>query len=211
MPAVNMTNNVEEPQELPEVIAKRVERLLYSVKPQSETNRILADEFSITLGKQLDEYEARTLTRALNVDAIVYVYLFDAQTLAASMNYYRIGIKLVDEAGTIVYGRGLGVKHPITSGGISDLINLGGAVATVIKEDAPTIAPASNNPSEEMPGLANWVYMPQTNQQQGGLLGGLVQMAVANMLSINFVEERNFALHRIFADFPVGPVIRDDS
>lgn len=113
------------------------------VKPIDETNQILKDQMSLTLGSQLDMATPQKLGEALGVDALMYVSLEDfSQKITGIYNVKRVRVraKLVNcKTGEVLWKNGIGIKQALTAGGsvfshvpgVNLAIGLAGAVSSI--------------------------------------------------------------------------------
>jgi len=122
LPVVNNSIDVEAPAAVQEALYQ--EALHYhfpAVKPNAETNQILKDQMSLTLGSQLDMATPQKLGTALGVDAVMYASLEDfSQKITGIYNVKRVRIraKLVDcKTGEVLWKNGIGIKQALTAGG----------------------------------------------------------------------------------------------
>jgi hypothetical protein len=122
LPVVNNSVDVEAPAAVQEALYQ--EALHYHfpvVKPNAETNQILKDQMSLTLGSQLDMATPQKLGAALGVDAVMYASLEDfSQKITGIYNVKRVRIraKLVDcKTGEVLWKNGIGIKQALTAGG----------------------------------------------------------------------------------------------
>jgi hypothetical protein len=122
LPVVNNSVDVDGPAAVQEALYQ--EALHYHfpvVKPNAETNQILKDQMSLTLGSQLDMATPQKLGTALGVDAVMYASLEDfSQKITGIYNVKRVRIraKLVDcKTGEVLWKNGIGVKQALTAGG----------------------------------------------------------------------------------------------
>jgi hypothetical protein len=145
LPVVNNSVDVDGPAAVQEALY--LEALHYYfpvVKPNAETNQILKDQMSLTLGSQLDMATPQKLGTALGVDAVLYASLDDfSQKITGVYNVKRVRIraKLVDaKSGEVLWKNGIGIKQALTAGGSSLLggipgvglaVGLVGAVSSI--------------------------------------------------------------------------------
>jgi hypothetical protein len=122
LPVVNNSIDVDGPAAVQEALY--LEALHYHfpvVKPNAETNQILKDQMSLTLGSQLDMATPQKLGAALGVDAVMYASLEDfSQKITGIYNVKRVRVraKLVDcKTGEVLWKNGIGVKQALTAGG----------------------------------------------------------------------------------------------
>lgn len=122
LPVVNNSLDVDGPAAVQEALYQ--EALHYHfpvVKPNAETNQILKDQMSLTLGSQLDMATPQKLGTALGVDAVMYASLEDfSQKITGIYNVKRVRIraKLVDcKTGEVLWKNGIGIKQALTAGG----------------------------------------------------------------------------------------------
>lgn len=144
LPVVNNSIDVDGPAAVQEALYQ--EALHYHfpmVKPNAETNQILKDQMSLTLGSQLDMATPQKLGTALGVDAVMYVSLEDfSQKITGIYNVKRVRVraKLVDcKTGGVLWKNGIGIKQALTAGGsflshvpgVNLAIGLAGAVSSI--------------------------------------------------------------------------------
>jgi hypothetical protein len=122
LPVVNNSVDVDGPAAVQEALFQ--EALHYHfpvVKANAETNQILKDQMSLTLGSQLDMATPQKLGTALGVDAVMYASLEDfSQKITGIYNVKRVRVraKLVDcKTGEVLWKNGIGVKQALTAGG----------------------------------------------------------------------------------------------
>jgi hypothetical protein len=122
LPVMNNSVDVDGPAAVQEALYQ--EALHYHfpvVKPNAETNQILKDQMSLTLGSQLDMATPQKLGAALGVDAVMYASLEDfSQKITGIYNVKRVRVraKLVDcKTGEVLWKNGIGVKQALTAGG----------------------------------------------------------------------------------------------
>jgi len=122
LPVVNNSLDVDGPAAVQEALY--LEALNYHfpvVKPNAETNQILKDQMSLTLGSQLDMATPQKLGAALGVDAVMYASLDEfSQKITGVYNVKRVRVraKLVDcKSGEVLWKNGIGVKQALTAGG----------------------------------------------------------------------------------------------
>jgi hypothetical protein len=131
LPVVNNSLDVDGPAAVQEALYQ--EALHYHfpmVKATAETNQVLKDQMSLTLGSQLDMATPQKLGTALGVDAVMYASLDDfSQKITGVYNVKRVRIraKLVDcKSGEVLWKNGIGIKQALTAGGSSLLRNVPG-------------------------------------------------------------------------------------
>ncbi len=91
-PFENLTNDIQIPNILRRLLAQRLPSRGFVVQPIEETNRILREEFEITLGEQLKLVELERLAKALKVDGIFMGLVEKAQTVVTGI-YNRKAVK----------------------------------------------------------------------------------------------------------------------
>lgn len=131
LPVVNNSLDVDGPAAVQEALFQ--EALHYHfpvVKANAETNQVLKDQMSLTLGSQLDMATPQKLGTALGVDAVLYASLDDfSQKITGVYNVKRVRIraKLVDcKSGEVLWKNGIGIKQALTAGGSSMLSKVPG-------------------------------------------------------------------------------------
>lgn len=122
LPVVNNSVDVDGPAAVQEALYTEAHHYHFPVvKPNAETNQILKDQMSLTLGSQLDMATPQKLGTALGVDGVLYVSLEDfSQKITGIYNVKRVRIraKLVDcKTGEVLWKNGIGIKQALTAGG----------------------------------------------------------------------------------------------
>jgi hypothetical protein len=122
LPVVNNSVDVDGPAAVQEALFVEAHHYHFPViKPNAETNQILKDQMSLTLGSQLDMVTPQKLGAALGVDGVLYASLEDfSQKITGIYNVKRVRIraKLVDcKTGEVLWKNGIGIKQALTAGG----------------------------------------------------------------------------------------------
>ena len=122
LPVVNNSVDVDGPAAVQEAFYMEAQHYHFPViKPTAETNQILKDQMSLTLGSQLDMATPQKLGTALGVDAVMFVSLDDfSQKITGIYNVKRVRIraKMVDcKTGEVLWKNGIGIKQALTAGG----------------------------------------------------------------------------------------------
>ncbi|OGW67693.1 MAG: hypothetical protein A3H49_09200 [Nitrospirae bacterium RIFCSPLOWO2_02_FULL_62_14] len=144
LPVVNNSVDVDGPAAVQEALYQETLHYYFPVvKPNAETNQILKDQMSLTLGSQLDMATPKKLGAALGVDAVMYASLEDfSQKITGIYNVKRVRIrtKLVDcKTGEVLWKNGIGIKQALTASGsflsnvpgVNIAIGLAGAVSSI--------------------------------------------------------------------------------
>ena len=144
LPVVNNSVDVDGPAAVQEALYQETLHYYFPVvKPNAETNQILKDQMSLTLGSQLDMATPQKLGAALGVDAVMYASLEDfSQKITGIYNVKRVRIrtKLVDcKTGEVLWKNGIGIKQALTASGsflsnvpgVNIAIGLAGAVSSI--------------------------------------------------------------------------------
>ena len=142
------------------------------VKPVDETNQILKDQMSLTLGSQLDMATPQKLGTALGVDAVMYASLEDfSQKITGIYNVKRVRVraKLVNcKTGEVLWKNGIGVKQALTAGGsfLSQIpgVNIAIGAAGALSSIASKISDKSDVALPKFLGDeidAPWVELPE--------------------------------------------------
>ena len=206
LPPVNASNNVVEPLKFQQALEKRLQGWHYQITPTIESNALLRDEFSLTLGKQLADFTPKELAEELGVSGLLYLYVFKAQTLGSKTNY-QVGLKLVQPEGNLYYGRGTFVSDEVSGDALSEVINIANNLNHLANSE-PLAVPTSKHPEKEMPGLDQLYLLPQDPQSDElGFLGGVALTAIKAGIGASFSKERSYALDQLLSQFPAGPGI----
>lgn len=207
LPMYNATNDVDGPRVVREEFLKRVKDMHYSVIPLKESDTILMDQMGITLGSQLEMTNAKQLGEVLGVDAVVFGYLLNFDTITTgvyNVKKVRAGFKLVDtKTGAVVWSKGGGIKSALAGGNV-------GVGVTALKEimDAREgIEPyKSIKGIDEIQGFKDWriLYAGEESVGKAAALS-LGEKLVTKALGIPLILETNNLLNDVTKGFPVGP------
>jgi hypothetical protein len=173
LPVVNNSLDVDGPAAVQEALY--LEALHYHfpvVKPNAETNQILKDQMSLTLGAQLDMATPQKLGAALGVDTVMYASLEDfSQKITGIYNVKRVRVraKLVDcKTGEVLWKNGIGIKQALTAGGsfLSQIpgVNIAIGAAGALSSIASKISDKSDVALPKFLGDdldAPWVELPE--------------------------------------------------
>jgi len=209
LPFYNATNDLDGPVVVREMVEKEMRRLYYTVKPSKEVDAILRNRMGITLGQQLDLTTAAKLGEELGVDAVLYGYLLNFETVTSGLynaKKVRAGFRLVDtKTGATIWARGHGVKSEMTSGG-----SLGRGVGALrnIQDAREGLGPfKSIKGIDEIEGLAEWQTL---HSNSGGSVGraavfSLGEKLVTKALKVHLRQEASLVVKISFKELPPGP------
>lgn len=201
LPLYNDTSSVKGPVMVRKGIFKRLERYHYSIKPLEETDKILRDRLGVTLGKQIPLVDIERLRDELDVDALLYGYLlnFDSVTLGVyNARKVRAAFRLVDAgSGETIWSRGQGVQIVMRSKG----------TGSIFKDSKSEELPARIPGLKGIPGADKWKTLKKFKDVRGdvGFAIGLTELLVTKTLRINLRYETGRMLDIIVRDFPAGP------
>lgn len=210
LPMANHTNDVEGPETVREIFAKKLTERCYIFKPIQEVNQILKDEMGITLGSQLDMTNPQELGKKLGVDGVIYgdLYNFEEKiTGVLNIRRARAGFKLIDaKTGQVMWGKGQGVKSEtkMTKGNA-------GAVADVASGLSKAQDKREKSDAAVYSGLSEWHDLPPEAAmgQQYGVVGafaaGLAEKAIKKATGTFLERESKVMVEQIIDTLPVGP------
>ena len=173
LPVVNNSVDVDGPAAVQEAFYTEVHHYHFPViKANAETNQILKDQMSLTLGSQLDMATPQKLGTALGVDAVMYVSLDDfSQKITGIYNVKRVRVraKMVDcKSGEVLWKNGIGIKQALTAGGsfLSQVpgVNLAIGAAGALSSIASKMSDKSETALPKFLGDeidAPWVELPE--------------------------------------------------
>jgi len=180
MPFGNDSNSVDAPNQLRDLLAKKLQAKFYRVVPLAEIDQTLEDEMGITLGDQLQDVDIKELKDKIKADAYVFgkVTHYD-QTTSGVLNTNRVRAELQmvkTDDDTVFWGSTLGIKSESKSGGLfGSMASLASAV--------------SDNGDENI----QWITIQRKTGGDGSILGnlvsGLVDKAVSSAMGLTLNEE----------------------
>jgi hypothetical protein len=182
LPFSNMSNNVDAPSKVRATLEQSLTAKFYKVIPLEEVDQALLDGLGITLGEQIQDVEFNEIASIVQADAFVFgdITHYDS-TIAGVLNTNRVSAKLrMVQVGTQteLWNVHFGAKSETSAGGLGSLMSLGAAIA--------------DGSDEEI----QWVTV-QSEQQSGGLLGGLVSGLVKKTMDSAFgvdLQRETFAM-----------------
>ena len=201
LPLYNDTLSVKGPVMVRKELFKRLTRYHYSIKPLEETDKILRDRLGVTLGKQVPLVDIERLKDELGVDALVYGYLlnFDSVTLGVyNTRKVRAAFRLVNAgSGETIWSRGQGVQIIMRSKG----------TGSIFKGDKSEELPARIPGLQGIPGADKWKTLKKFKDMRGdvGFAIGLTELLITKTLKINLRYETRKMLDIIVRNFPPGP------
>lgn len=212
LPFYNATNDVDGPKAVRTAVYDRIKNLHYSLSPSDEVDQALRDRMGITLGSQLDMTSPQKLGEELGVDAVLYGYVLNFETVTSgvyNVKKVRAGFRLVDaRSGRTVWAGGLGVKTEMTSGGLA---GTGVAAVRSVQDNREGIEPfKAIKGVSEVQGITNWHLLSRTEEKSVGdaALLSLGEKIVSKSFGVHLKQETDALIRMVFAGFPVGPGIR---
>lgn len=181
LPFANMSNNIDAPNQIRDLLSKKLTAKFYKVIPMEEVDQVLLDELGITLGEQLSEVQFNELKAKLSADAYIYgnITHYD-QSMSGVINTNRVSAELqmkqtTDES--VFWHSVIGIKSESRSGGA-----LGGLAS---------LASAVSDSNEESP--IQWITIESRKGGDGSIFGnllsGLVDKAVSSAMGVTLTEE----------------------
>lgn len=196
LPFSNMSNNVDAPAKVRATLEQRLTAKFYKVIPLEEVDLALLDGLGITLGEQLQDLDFNEIASKIQADAFVFgdITHYDS-TIAGVLNTNRVSAKLrMVQVGTQteLWHTHFGAKSESSAGGLGSLMSLGAAIADGTDEEI------------------QWVTV-ESEQQSGGLLGGLisglVKKTVDSAFGIDLQKETISMINNSVASLRNGPGI----
>jgi hypothetical protein len=211
LPVVNNSVDVDGPAAVQEALYQEALHYYFPVvKPVAETNQILKDQMSLTLGAQLDMATPQKLGAALGVDAVMFASLDDfSQKITGVYNVKRVRIraKMVDcKTGEVLWKNGIGIKQALTAGGsflsnvpgVNMAIGLAGAVSSIgskLSDKSDAALPKFLGDEIEAP----WIELPErttgVEMAAAESIGGRV---VSKAMGTVLKEETDIAVNVLF-------------
>ncbi len=211
LPLYNATNDVDGPVAIRELVDGRLRHFHYSVKPLKEVDETLRDKFGITLGSQLDYTTPEKLGEELGVDAVLYGYLLDFDTLTTivyNVKKVRAAFKLVDaKTGKTIWSGARGVRAVVTMGGRDK----GGATVEAIGEaldkDSGVDIFKTIPGLADIPGVNDWKRTQSRHEKSAAdaAIFSLGEQLVTTAFRVYLRMETDEMLNIIMSDFPAGP------
>jgi len=180
MPFGNESNNVEAPNQLRELLSKKLKTKFYRVVPLAEIDQTLEDEMGITLGEQLQDVDIKEIKDKIKADAYIFgkVTYYD-QATSGVLNTNRVSTllqMLKSDDQSVFWNSNIGIKSESKSGGMF------GAMASLASS-------VSDSNDEDI----NWITIQRKNGGDGSILGnlvsGLVDKAVSSAMGVTLNEE----------------------
>jgi hypothetical protein len=176
LPFSNMSNNVDAPAKIREALAQALKNKFYKVIPLEQVDLALLDGLGITLGEQLQDVDFKDIASKIQADAFVFGDITHYEsTISGVLNTNRVSAKLrMVQVGTQteLWNVHYGAKSETSSGGLGSLMSMGHAIA-------------DSNDDE-----IKWITV-SSEQEQGGLLGGLISGLAKKAVSSAFGVELN--------------------
>ncbi|MEK7773369.1 MAG: GNA1162 family protein [Deltaproteobacteria bacterium] len=209
LPLYNATNDVDGPKMVRELVDGRVRHMHYDVKPVNEVDQILRDRMGVALGAQLELTTPQKLGEELGVDAVLYGYLLNFETVTAgvyNVKKVRAGFRLVDtKTGRTIWAHGLGVKQEISSGG---LLGAGVGAARNLQDAREGLEPfKSVKGLSEVQGITEWRLLGREQEKSvtDAAMFSLGEKLVTKALGVHLKHESETLINMLFSRFPVGP------
>lgn len=206
LPIYNATNDVDGPQMLRRMMFDSVVSLHYDATPLDELDAKLRDNFGVTLGSQLDLLDPVALGDGLGVDALLYGYLLDFDTITTGLynvKKVRAGFKLIDaKTGRLIWAGGRGVRSEVISHG-----KVGGAVAALAAPDGRLDEFKTIKGIEAIPMLSEWklISSRQEKKAEDAAIFSLGERLITTAVGAHLKMESSEMLEAILAGFPAGP------
>ncbi len=206
LPMYNVTNDVEGPKLVRELITERFEQSYYKTMNLDTVDRLLVDKAGISLGTQLEYITPERLGEILGVDALVYGYLLDFEDVTTGLvnvKRVRAGFRLVEAAtGRVLWARGLGVKSLFAAEGAAVV-----ALPFSINERSDSVPYAAIVSLKEVPGIADWhmTRVIATEKPAGAAALYLGEKLVTHAFGVHLKYESVDMVNRILKTLPAGP------
>ncbi|MBI5971262.1 MAG: DUF799 family lipoprotein [Deltaproteobacteria bacterium] len=212
LPLYNATNDVDGPKVIRELVDGRLRNYHYNVKPLKEVDETLRDKFGITLGSQLELTTPEKLGEELGVDAVLYGYLLNFETLTTivyNVKKVRAAFRLVDvKTGKTVWTGAKGVRAAVSMGGR----NKGGAAVEALGESLDKDAGGDIFKTipglADIPGVNDWKKTQSRYQKSAAdaAILSLGEQLVTTAFRVYLRMESDEMLNIIMSSFPAGPL-----
>ncbi|MBE9529471.1 MAG: DUF799 family lipoprotein [Proteobacteria bacterium] len=206
LPMYNVTNDVEGPQLVRELMAERVEQGYYRTVPLDTLDKELLEKTGITLGSQLELISPKKLGEILRVDGLLYGYLLDFEDVTTGLvnvKRVRAGFRLVETAtGKTIWTEGLGVKSLFAAVGVAAV-----SLPFVVNEGADSVPFSAIEGLSEIPGISEWhlTRVIATEKPEGAAALYLGEKLVTHAFGVHLRLEAVDMVNRIVRTLPSGP------
>jgi len=211
LPLYNATNDVDGPMVIRELVDGRLRNYHYDVKPLNTVDETLRDKFGITLGSQLDYSTPEKLGEELGVDAVLYGYLLNFDTLTTivyNVKKVRAAFRLVDvKSGKTIWTGAKGVRAVVSMGGRDK----GGAAVEAVGEsldkDSGTDIFKTIPGLADIPGVNDW-HKTQSRHEKSAAnaaIFSLGEQLITTAFRVYLRMESDEMLNIIMSSFPAGP------
>jgi hypothetical protein len=180
LPFANESNSVDAPNQIRDLLEKKLTAKFYKVTPRAEVDQLMVDRLGITLGEQLSEVEFSEIKKNIAADAYIYgnITHYD-QTMSGVLNTNRVRteMKMVQARDdSVFWNSNIGIKSESRS---DDLFGNLASMASAI----------SDSQDDEI----TWITIERKTGGDGSVLGnlisGLVEKAISNMTDTVLTEE----------------------
>lgn len=198
LPFANESNNIDAPNQIRDMLEKKLTAKFYKVTPREEVDQLMVDRLGITLGEQLSEVDFNTIKNNISADAFIYgnVTHYD-QTTSGILNTNRVSanMKMVQSRDqSVVWGNHIGIKSELRS---NDLFGSLASMSSAI----------SDNEDDKI----YWITIQRQTSGDGSafgnLLSGLVEQAIGNITDTLLAEETLALINRSTKTLRNGPGI----
>ena len=196
LPFSNLSNNVDAPVKIRELLGKQLVAMFYKVIPLEDVDTMLVDELGITLGEQLTDVEFEEIHSILKADAYVYgdISHYD-QITSGILNINRVSIKLKmiqSRNETVFWSSNVGIKSEVRSSGIEGTIATLASIISDVKDDD-----------------IHWITIYREAGGDGSimsnLISGLIEKAVTSALGLTLKFESVALINRSTSTLRNGP------
>jgi hypothetical protein len=202
----NVTNDVEGPQLVRELMAERVEQGYYRTVPLEILDKELLEKTGITLGSQLELIAPEKLGEILGVDGLLYGYLLDFEDVTTGLvnvKRVRAGFRLVEvSTGKTIWAEGLGVKSLFAAVEMAAV-----SLPFIVNEGADSVPFAAIKGLSEIPGISEWhmTRVVATEKPEGAMALYLGEKLVTHAFGVHLRLEAVDMINRLVKTLPSGP------
>jgi hypothetical protein len=202
----NVTNDVEGPLLVRELMAERVEQGYYRTVPLDILDKELLEKTGITLGSQLELISPDKLGKILEVDGLLYGYLLDFEDVTTGLvnvKRVRAGFRLVQvSTGKTIWAEGLGVKSLFAAVDMAAV-----SLPIILNEGGDSVPFSAIKGLSEIPGISEW-HMTRvivTEKAEGAAALYLGEKIFTHAFGVHLRLEAVDMVNRLVRTLPSGP------
>ncbi|MFT5505683.1 MAG: hypothetical protein ACI845_002526 [Gammaproteobacteria bacterium] len=196
LPFSNFSNNVDAPENLRKQYIEKFESKFYKVISVKKIDRILLDDFGITLGDQIDDVDFDEIKEKIGADGYVFGHITHyVRTVSGVLNSNRVRteMKMIQASNNnLVWQSQIGVKSESKSDDLlGNIASLASAISDV-KEDS-----------------GEWITIERQPDGDGSILGnlgsGLIESIIGTATDTLLTEESHALIELSTSKLRHGP------